>query len=183
MANSLKNGIQGCFPLANFYAEDSRGSFLKVFQRSRLPEQIRNFQYQEGFVSNSRKNVLRGMHFQTPPYDLDKLVTVLQGKVLDVILDMRKESPTFGKTVSYFLGDGCEYRSLFIPDGCAHGFLSLCDQTLMLYQTTCEFHPEHDTGVRFDSIGFDWGIPHKELIISEKDLALPLWNPQESPFL
>jgi dTDP-4-dehydrorhamnose 3,5-epimerase len=122
------------------------------------------------------------MHFQTPPYDLDKLVTVLHGNVLDVILDMRKTSPTFGKTVSYYLGEEYEHRSLFIPSGCAHGFLSLCDQTLMLYQTTCEFHPEHDTGVRFDSIGFNWGISRDALIISEKDQALPVWDPQESLF-
>ncbi|MBQ9770991.1 MAG: dTDP-4-dehydrorhamnose 3,5-epimerase family protein [Lentisphaeria bacterium] len=174
--------ITGAMLLHNFYAEDLRGGFLKVLQRSRLPEPLQSLDFCEGFISTSRKNVIRGMHFQTPPCDLDKLVTVVTGAVLDVVLDMRKESPTFRKVFSVKLGADEEFRSLFIPKGCAHGFLALEDNSMMLYQTTCEFHPEHDTGIAYDSIGFDWNIRKEDIIISEKDRNLPPWDPEESPF-
>ena len=177
------NEISGAMLLSNFYAEDRRGSFLKVLQHSQLPEELRSLVFREGFLSTSRKNVIRGMHFQTPPYDLEKLVTVVSGSVLDVIFDMRKHSPTFGNVYSVELGEEKEFRSLFVPRGCAHGFLSLENNTMMFYQTTCEFHPEHDTGIAYDSIGFDWNVRKEDLIISDKDLALPEWNPGETPFL
>ena len=174
--------ISGATLLHNFYAADLRGGFLKVLQRSQLPKKLQILDFCEGFISTSRKNVIRGMHFQTPPYDLEKLVTVVTGSVMDVVFDMRKESPTFGNVFSIKLGESEKFRSLFIPKGCAHGFLALEDNSMMLYQTTCEFNPEHDTGIAYNSIGFDWNIPESEIIISEKDRNLPPWCPEETPF-
>ena len=123
------------------------------------------------------------MHFQLPPYDVEKLVTVVKGCVLDVILDMRKSSPTFGRSFFVKLGENCEFRTFFIPTGCAHGFLALKDDSMMLYQTSCEFAPAHDTGIRYDSFGFDWPICRNDMIISEKDLALPVWDENRTAFL
>lgn len=174
--------IHGAYLFRNFFAEDSRGSFLKILQKSKLPSPITAIDYTESFISHSQKNVIRGMHFQLPPYDVDKLVTVVNGCVLDVILDMRKKSPTFGKTFAVKLGRDCEYRTFFVPTGCAHGFLALEDNSMMLYQTSCEFAPAHDSGIRYDSFGFKWPINADEIIISDKDRALPEWNEKETVF-
>ena len=175
--------IEGAYLFRNFFAADRRGSFLKILQKSKLPPQIAEIDFTESYISTSQKNVIRGMHFQLPPYDVDKLVTVVNGAVLDVVLDMRKNSPAFGKSFAVKLGEGCEFRSFYIPTGCAHGFLALRDGSMMLYQTTCEFAPAHDTGIRYDSFGFDWQISQDDMIISEKDLALPPWNKDVTVFI
>ena len=174
--------ICGLFLLKNFCADDLRGRFLKIHQANQLPEEIANLHFRETFISTSQKNVLRGMHFQLPPHAVEKLVTVIRGNVLDVIFDMRKQSPTFGKIFSIYLGDNSDFRSLFIPSGCAHGFLALEDQTEMLYQTTCEFHPASDSGFNYNSFGFNWQIDEKKLILSDKDKNLKPWLPEESVF-
>ncbi len=175
--------ICGAYLFRNFFAEDKRGCFLKILQKSKLPEKIAEINFTESFISTSQKNVIRGMHFQIPPYDVDKLVTVVNGCVLDVILDMRKKSMTFGKSFCVKLGKNCEYSSFFIPTGCAHGFLALEDNSMMLYQTSCEFASDYDSGIRYDSFGFDWHIDANEIIISEKDLTLPAWNENGTVFV
>lgn len=175
--------IEGAYLFSNFLVEDKRGNFLKILQKSKLPESIANINFNESFISTSQKNVIRGMHFQLPPYDVDKLVTVVNGLVLDVVLDMRKESSTFGKVFSIKLGKGCEYSSLFIPTGCAHGFLALENDSMMLYQTTCEFASAYDSGIKYDSFGFDWPISADKIIISGKDISLPEWNEKETVFI
>ena len=175
--------ISGAFFIDVFYAEDLRGNFLKSLQSSKVPSEVKLQNIAETYISSSQKNVLRGMHYQRPPYDLQKLVTVISGRVLDVILDMRKNSPTFGNVYSAELGDGCSCRSLFIPSGCAHGFLSLCDNSLMLYHTTSEFNSDYDAGVRYDSIGFDWKANDKDLIMTERDRAFRRWVPADTEFV
>lgn len=175
--------ISGAFLIDVFYAKDVRGNFLKSLQSSKVPDTVDMQNIAETYISSSQKNVLRGMHYQRPPYDLQKLVTVISGRVLDVILDMRKNSPTFGKAYSTELGDGCPFRSLFVPSGCAHGFLSLCDHSQMLYHTTAEFNSEYDTGVRYDSIGFNWQIEEKELIMTERDRSFRKWVPADTEFV
>ena len=116
------------------------------------------------------------MHFQLPPYDVDKIITVINGCVLNVIFDMRKKSTSFGKIHVVKLGPNCTYRSLYIPKGCAHGFLSLMDNSFMFYQISYEFFLTHDSGFRYNSFGFDWPINTNDIIITDKDLALPEWN-------
>ena len=174
--------IQGLKLIKNFYMEDLRGNFLKVYQHSKLPQEITDLDFREIFVSTSAKNVIRGMHFQTPPYETAKLITVISGKVLDVVLDMRRSSETFANIYSVFLGGDCEFRSMFIPAGCAHGFLTLTDNASMLYACTNEFVPAHDTGVRFDSIDFTWPVDREKIIISGKDKLLASWDPETTPF-
>ena len=175
--------ISGVFVVETFYAADVRGDFLKSLQYSKIPSSVNMYNIVETYISTSHRNVLRGMHYQLPPHDLQKLVTVISGRVLDVVLDMRKSSPTFGKVYSVELGDKCRYKSLYIPEGCAHGFLSLCDNSKMLYQTTAEFAPAFDTGVRYDSIGFEWPVAEADLIMTERDRSFRKWSMQDSEFV
>ena len=174
--------IDGCYLLPHFYMEDKRGSFFKLFQRSQMPEAVAGMKFDEVFITSSSKNVLRGMHFQNPPWDLDKIATAVQGTVLDVIFDMRRNSPTFQRCFAIQLGENCEFRSIYIPSGCAHGFLALSDNALMCYHTNCEYKADFDTGIRFDSIPFQWPVNPNDIIISDKDAALPPWSPEQTVF-
>lgn len=158
--------------------EDSRGCFVKTFQESWLKERGADFELREQFFSVSGKNVIRGMHFQLPPYDQDKLVTVIHGRVRDVVLDLRKSSKSYGKYDVIELVEGRD--ALFIPRGCAHGFLSLEEKSVMLYNVSSEYDREHDTGICYDSFGYDWG--EDEFILSEKDKNLPRLEAFEDPF-
>lgn len=177
------SAISSAYLIKSFYAADLRGDFSKIYQSGTLPPEISALKFREVFVTNSKKNVIRGMHFQRPPFDLDKMATVISGKVLDVIFDMRKSSPTFGNCFSVLLGEGCEFQTIFVPSGCAHGFLALADNSRMLYQTTQDFAPDYDTGIRFDSINFQWPINRMDIIISEKDKNLPVYDPENTPFI
>jgi dTDP-4-dehydrorhamnose 3,5-epimerase len=154
--------------------EDERGKLIKIFHAKTFTENTFSLAYRESFYSISKRNVIRGMHFQTPPSDHDKLVHVINGKALDVVLDVRNGSPQKGCFDSFFLSD--ENRcSVYIPKGFAHGFRAISDTVTMLYFTTKEHDQQHDSGIRWDSFGFDWGI--NKPIISEKDQLLPQFDP------
>lgn len=150
-------------------SSDLRGSFTKTYHQSLYREAGIDFVLKEQFVSVSGKNVIRGMHFQMPPCACDKLVTVLSGAALDVILDLRVSSPTYGNSIQIELR-AKEPAAVFIPKGCAHGFLALEDNTCMLYNVSEEYSPQCDTGIRWDSFGFRW--PVEEPVISARDAAL-----------
>ncbi len=158
---------------------DTRGSFVKTFHRETFQELGLDFEPQEEFFSVSHKNVLRGMHFQTPSAAHAKLVYCLVGRVLDVVLDLRKNSPAFG--CSYARELNATNRELFfIPVGFAHGFLALEDNATMVYQTSTPHSPAHDAGIRWDSFDFDW--PVKNPILSERDKKFPILSEFASPF-
>ena len=160
--------------------EDGRGTFVKSYHRGQFREVIGvDPRFVEEFHTTSKKGVLRGMHFQVPPADHDKFVTCLVGSILDVVLDLRVGSPTFGGSHAVELS-GTNRLGIYIPSGVAHGFLTCQDQSLVLYRTTHAHAPECDTGVRWDSFGFDWGV--KNPIVSEKDAGLPAMAEFESPF-
>jgi dTDP-4-dehydrorhamnose 3,5-epimerase len=159
--------------------KDARGSFVKTFHADQFRELGLDFEPREEFFSTSAKGVLRGMHFQLPPAALAKLVYCIVGRVLDVVLDLRKKSPTFGRNYVHELNaTNCEM--LFIPVGFAHGFLALEDNATMVYQTSTVHSPPHDAGVRWDSFGFDW--PVKSPTLSEHDKKLPALRELNSPF-
>lgn len=150
---------------------DARGSFAKLLHASDLPDTGGVLALRESFVSWSHPGVLRGMHFQSPPAAHDKAVTCLAGRVLDVVLDLRRSSPTFGRACAYELS-GHAPATVWIPVGCAHGFLALGESPALLhYSVTTEHSPEDDRGVRWDSFGFDW--PDSARLVSERDKALP----------
>ena len=152
---------------------DTRGSFFKVYEKQQFLEKGLDFSLSETFFSVSHKNVLRGMHFQMNNPQA-KLVSVLVGCVRDVIVDLRKDSRTYGKWDSAELS-GDNGVSLFIPRGFAHGFLSMEDNSLMLYECDGAYDKESDTGIRFDDpdLAIDWNIDNvDQLVISDRDRNL-----------
>jgi dTDP-4-dehydrorhamnose 3,5-epimerase len=151
---------------------DDRGFFRETFKASAFASGGVRVEFVQANVSRSSAGVLRGLHFQRPPAGVAKLVSVAQGRIFDVAADVRQDSPTLGRWVGAELS-AAEGRSLFVPEGFAHGFLALQDDTVVTYLMTGEFSSEHDTGVRWDDpdLGIDW--PVAAPILSEKDLALP----------
>ena len=159
--------------------QDQRGIFIKTFRDDQFREIGIQFEPKEEFYSTSAKNVLRGMHFQLPPAAHAKLVYCLSGSVLDVVLDMRKASATYGKSFSAVL-DNKTRDLLFIPVGFAHGFVALEDNSLMVYKTDAVHAPELDTGIAWNSFGFDWKVSSP--IMSERDRKFVAWPDFRSPF-
>jgi len=158
---------------------DLRGDFKKTFNATLLKENQIQFDVKESYITTSKKNVLRGMHFQLPPYDQDKIVSCIEGEVIDVIVDLRKESPSYKKVNSFNLIDK-NSAFLFLPKGIAHGFLSISEKSQMQYFLNSEYQPDYDDGILWSSIDFDWQI--KNPIMSERDkLHQPLTH-FESPF-
>lgn len=170
--------IEGCFELRPHVFEDDRGSFKECFKASILHKLLG---YELDFVqeneSVSTYGALRGLHFQKGIHAQAKLIRVLQGRVLDVVVDLRKESPSFGKHFSIELSEEIG-NQLFIPRGCAHGFVVLSKEAKITYLCDNEYHPESESGILYSdhTIGIDWKLDSSELIISKKDLELPLFN-------
>jgi len=158
--------------------EDARGGFVKTFARGAFEAAGVDFDFREEFYSFSRKDVVRGMHFQLPPHDHVKLVYCPAGAVLDVLVDLRR-GPGQGRVASVVLS-GDDPAVLVIPRGVGHGFKALRDDSLMVYKTSTEHAPSHDAGVRWDSIGFDWGV--EAPIVSARDAAHPSLADFASPF-
>jgi dTDP-4-dehydrorhamnose 3,5-epimerase len=176
----VSTGFAGLTLLRPRIFTDVRGLFVKTFQEGLFRELGLSFAPREEFYSVSAKNVLRGMHFQKPPAGHAKLVFCLVGRVLDVVLDMRRSSETFGRTLSYEL-ESDKHELLFIPEGFAHGFISLQDDSLMYYATDHAHDPANDTGIAWDSFGFEWPMKSQP-IISERDRKLPAWMPGATCF-
>jgi dTDP-4-dehydrorhamnose 3,5-epimerase len=165
----IKTEIEGVFLVEKFHSSDERGSFTKTYYKEFFKKNGLCTDYRESYYSISKRNVIRGMHFQLPPHDHEKLVYVVKGEVTDVILDLRKESKTYGKTISIVLNDNHK-RAIYIPKGLAHGFKSMVDDTIMIYNVSTVYHNESDFGVRFDSIDFDWDL--NDPTISDRDKSL-----------
>lgn len=170
--------ISGVYRVKNFVAEDHRGLFVKTFHNGLFEAIGFHDLFRESYYSVSKKNVLRGMHFQQPPYDHEKLVSVSAGKILDVILDIRKTSPTYGKFVAVEIPE--HSHSVFIPRGCAHGFLTLSDTATVTYSVTTVYQKEADDGIRWNSFGFRW--PVADPILSERDRSFGSLQQQSSIF-
>lgn len=158
---------------------DPRGSFVKFWH----DDYIRAFgmpgRFAEEFMSVSKKNVIRGMHFQTPPHDHEKVVSCFSGRVLDVMVDLRVGSPTYKKYQTVELS-GENPSLVLIPKGLAHGFLALSDEAMMLYKVTTVHAPENDGGIRFDSLGFNWPVTNP--IVSDRDSQFVSLEQFQSPF-
>jgi dTDP-4-dehydrorhamnose 3,5-epimerase len=152
---------------------DNRGSFFESFNEKKFQELSGlDIHFVQDNVSYSKKGVLRGLHFQLPPFQQAKLVQVLKGSVLDVAVDVREDSPTYGKYISEELSEENHYQ-LFIPRGFAHGFLALTDEVIFSYKCDNYYAPNHDSGIIYNdpSIGINWG-KEIEFNISSKDLEL-----------
>lgn len=154
---------------------DSRGYFVETFRADKLEEFLGyKIDFCQDNESKSSKGVLRGLHYQLPPFAQTKLVRVIQGKVLDVAADIRKNSPTFGQYVAVELSAENK-RQLLIPRGFAHGFVVLEDDTVFAYKVDSYYSPGCDRGIAFDDpdIGIDWQLPHEQLNLSAKDRVQP----------
>ncbi len=157
---------------------DHRGYFVETYRQDKLEEFLGySINFCQDNESKSKKGVLRGLHYQLPPYAQTKLVRVIKGKVLDVVVDIRKGSPTFGKYVAVELSEANK-KQLFVPRGFAHGFVVLEDDTIFAYKVDSYYSPECDKGIAYNdaSIGIDWQLPESELLLSDKDTKQPKLN-------
>tara|TARA_X000000950_G_C13772600_1_gene601630 strand:+ start:95 stop:649 length:555 start_codon:yes stop_codon:yes gene_type:complete len=162
---------------------DKRGYFFESFNLNKFEKNIYPIKFTQDNESKSSKGVLRGLHFQKPPFDQAKLLRCIQGEVLDIALDIRKKSKTYGKHISVLLSDKNK-RQLFIPRGFAHGFFVLSDTATFAYKVDNIYAPDYDAGIRWNDkdLNIKWGVQDKEVIISEKDSQLPFFSELESPF-
>lgn len=174
-----ETGIPGCFLLDAPVFSDARGVFVKTFIKNTFAAQGFAYEFAEEYFTLSKKNVLRGLHFQTPPYDHAKVVSCLYGTVLDVFLDIRAGSPTFGHHELIKL-DGKSGRILYLPEGVAHGFLALSDDALMSYKVTTDYSQSNDTGILWNSAGIPWPCEHPT--VSDRDSQFKPLAEFESPF-
>lgn len=160
--------------------KDERGAFIKTFNDAAFLEKAGiRFELKESYFSISKAGVIRGMHFQLPPHDHAKVVFCPKGAILDVIVDLRVSSPTYGRFEAQVLSEN-NNRAYYIPEGFAHGFRSLEEDTLTYYLVSSAYHQASDTGIRWDSFGFDWEI--EDPVISERDRSFSALPAFRSPF-
>ena len=159
---------------------DARGYFFESWNRARFREAGIDCDFLQDNESKSRYGVLRGLHFQKMPYTQAKLVRVISGRVLDVAVDIRRQSPTFGQHVAVELS-GDDHRQLFIPRGFAHGFAVLSEEAVFAYKCDNVYMPSSEAGIRLDdpSLGIDWQVPRDKWILSEKDTRHPAFADAE----
>jgi dTDP-4-dehydrorhamnose 3,5-epimerase len=172
--------LPGVKILRPFVFEDERGNFVKPFHEGQFAAHGISLTVLEEFFSTSEAAVLRGMHFQLPPHAHQKIVYCITGVVLDVLLDLRKDSPTFGQSVSFELS-AKNRHIVYIPVGFAHGFLALEDQSCLIYKTDAVHAPAFDSGILWNSFGFTWPCVTAP-IMSSRDLTFPAFSDFISPF-
>ena len=171
--------ISGCYLVELNIFNDMRGSFIKTYHEPTFSALGLETKFDEEYYSISKKGVLRGLHFQAPPYDHVKIINCSQGEVFDVVLDLRKYSATYGEHQSFIL-NASDARMLYLSSGLAHGFYVLSDEATITYKVTTVYSHENDTGVRWDSAGIEW--PDINPIISDRDSNLPHLKDYITPF-
>ena len=181
--NVIQTEIPGVVIIEPRIFGDSRGYFFESFSEKNFIEKVAPVKFVQDNESKSCYGVIRGLHFQKPPHAQSKLVRVVKGRVLDVAVDLRKGSPTFGKHVAVELTED-NHRQFFIPRGFAHGFAVLSETAVFQYKCDNFYAPEADGGISIkdESLGIDWQIPTENAILSEKDLKHPLLKDFDSPF-
>lgn len=172
--NVIKTDIEGPVIIEPRLFKDERGYFFESYSEREFTKQIREIKFVQDNESKSVYGVLRGLHFQKPPYAQNKLVRVILGSVLDVVVDIRRGSPTFGKHVSVELS-GENHRQIFIPRGFAHGFVVLSPEVVFQYKCDNFYSPQSEGALAWDDpeLGIDWKIPAEKIILSEKDKHHP----------
>ena len=170
----IETEIEGVVILEPQIFGDERGYFFESFSLKRFEEEVSKTVFVQDNESKSKYGVLRGLHYQLPPYTQAKLVRVVKGTVLDVAVDIRKGSPTFGKYVAAELSEENK-RQFFLPKGLAHGFVVLSEEAIFQYKCDEYYAPGHEGAIRFDDpdLGIDWRLPVKDISLSEKDKKHP----------
>ena len=168
--NIIKTAIEGLVIIEPRLFKDDRGYFFESFSQKEFNEKVTPVTFVQDNESQSCYGVIRGLHFQKPPYTQSKLVRVIKGCVLDVAVDIRKNSPTFGQHVAVEL-TGANHLQFFIPKGFAHGFAVLSEEAVFQYKCDEFYHPESEGAVAWDDpdLGIDWRIPREKVALSEKD--------------
>ncbi|HOI25840.1 MAG TPA: dTDP-4-dehydrorhamnose 3,5-epimerase [Paludibacteraceae bacterium] len=175
--NFLEQSIPGVWVIEPKVFVDSRGYFMEAYKQNEFEQHVGKVNFIQDNESMSSYGVLRGLHYQKGDFSQAKLVRVLRGEVLDVAIDIRKSSPTFGKHVAVKLSEDNK-RQLFIPRGFAHGFVVLSKEAVFTYKVDNIYAPQADAGIIFNDpkIGIEWGIPEKDMILSDKDKLHPFLN-------
>ena len=180
----IKTAIEGVYIIEPKVFGDARGYFFESFSEREFKEKVGDIHFVQDNESMSKYGVMRGLHFQHPPYAQSKLVRCVKGKVIDVAVDIRKGSPTYGQHVAALLTEE-NHRQFFIPQGFAHGFAVLSESAVFQYKCDNFYHPEADGGISIldKSLGIDWGLAMEEALLSEKDTKHPKLAEFDSPFV
>jgi dTDP-4-dehydrorhamnose 3,5-epimerase len=165
----INTKIEGLFLIDALKFEDLRGELIKPYNFDQYSKLVINLDFKETWFTKSKKNVIRAMHLQINEMACEKLVSVINGSVIDVVLDLRTDSLTYGNYFEIELNDK-EPKALYIPKGCAHGYKVLENNTITMYKATKVHSEKHDLGIKWDSFGYDWKI--KNPILSDKDKNL-----------
>ncbi|UPS45249.1 dTDP-4-dehydrorhamnose 3,5-epimerase [Prevotella sp. E15-22] len=181
--NIIKTAIEGVLIIEPKIFEDARGYFFESFSQREFDEKVGRVNFVQDNESKSSYGVMRGLHFQRPPFTQSKLVRCVKGAVLDVAVDIRKGSSTYGQHVAVELTED-NHRQFFVPRGFAHGFAVLSETAVFQYKCDEFYHPEADGGISIldDSLGIDWRIPTEKALLSEKDTKHAMLKDFESPF-
>jgi len=171
--------LEGACLITLPFSQDVRGSFVKTFHNTILRESGIDFTLRESYYSFSARNVIRGMHFQLPPHQHSKIVFCPVGAILDVIVDLRAGSATYGQHYAQELSRD-NHKAYFIPEGFAHGFKALTDDAMTYYLVSSEYSREHDTGILWNSFGFDWQT--ESPVLSARDCSFAPLSDFKSPF-
>lgn len=179
----IKTAIEGLYIIEPRVFNDSRGYFFESFSQREFDEKVGPITFVQDNESMSSYGVMRGLHFQRPPFTQSKIVRCVKGSVLDVAVDIRKGSPTYGQHVAVELSED-NHRQFFIPKGFAHGFAVLSPTAVFQYKCDEFYHPEADGGISIldASLDIDWRIPVDKAILSDKDTRHPLLSDFDSPF-
>jgi len=187
--NIIKTAIDGILIIEPRIFEDARGYFFESFSQREFDEKVvpilgHTVTFVQDNESKSSYGVMRGLHFQRPPFTQSKLVRCVKGSVLDIAVDIRKGAPTYGQHVAVELTEE-NHRQIFIPKGFAHGFAVLSETAVFQYKCDEFYHPEADGGISIldDTLGIDWKIPTEKVILSDKDTKHLLLKDFESPFV
>ena len=179
----IQTAIEGLVIIEPKIFKDARGYFFESFSQREFDEKVRKINFVQDNESMSGYGVMRGLHFQRPPFTQSKLVRCVKGRVLDVAVDIRKESPTYGRHVAVELSEE-NHRQFFVPRGFAHGFAVLSKTAVFQYKCDNFYTPEADSGISLqdESLGIDWRIPISHAILSEKDTKHLCLKDFDSPF-
>lgn len=163
--------------------EDERGYFMESYNKNKLKELGIDIDFVQDNQSFSKKGTLRGLHYQNPPFAQTKLISVLHGEIVDVAIDLRRDSPTYGKSFEVLLSAGNK-KQLLVPQGFAHGFSVVSENAIVMYKCDNYYNKASEGGIRYDDpkVNIDWGMDLKEAIVSEKDLVLPDFENCNSQF-
>lgn len=180
----IKTAIEGVVIIEPRVFKDDRGYFFESFSQREFEEKVRPINFVQDNESMSSYGVMRGLHFQAPPFTQSKLVRCVKGKVIDVAVDIRKGSPTYGKHIAAILSED-NHRQFFIPQGFAHGFAVLSETAIFQYKCDNFYHPEADGGISIldETLGIDWGLTIEEALLSEKDTTHLKLAEFDSPFV